>query len=69
MKHEICYDLIIVLDNGVVIEKGTHNKLMLNGGFYKRLAEKQLENADSIKFWLFSSTINRFLLNLSNKLN
>ena len=43
-------DLIIVLDNGVVIEKGTHNKLMLNGGFYKRLAEKQLENADSIKF-------------------
>ena len=43
-------DLIIVLDNGVVIEKGNHNKLMLNGGFYKRLAEKQLENADSIKF-------------------
>ena len=62
-------DLIIVLDNGVVIEKGTHNKLMLNGGFYKRLAEKQLESADSIKFWLFSSTINRFLLNLNNKLN
>ena len=43
-------DLIIVLDNGVVIEKGTHNKLMLNSGFYKRLAEKQIENADSIKF-------------------
>ena len=43
-------DLIIVLENGVVIEKGTHNKLMLNGGFYKKLAEKQLESADSIKF-------------------
>tara|TARA_B100000963_G_scaffold245891_1_gene215264 strand:+ start:1541 stop:3304 length:1764 start_codon:yes stop_codon:yes gene_type:complete len=43
-------DLIIVLDNGVVIEKGTHNKLMLNGGFYKKLAEKQLERSDSIKF-------------------
>ena len=43
-------DLIIVLENGVVIEKGTHNKLMLNGGFYKKLAEKQLESADFIKF-------------------
>ncbi len=43
-------DLIIVLDEGVVIEKGTHNKLMLNDGFYKKLAEKQLESADYIKF-------------------
>ena len=43
-------DLIIVLDDGVVIEKGTHDKLMLNNGFYKKLAEKQLESADSIKF-------------------
>jgi len=42
-------DLILVLDKGIIIEKGTHNKLISNGGFYKKLAEKQLENIDSIK--------------------
>ena len=42
-------DLILVLDKGIIIEKGTHNKLISKGGFYKKLAEKQLENADYIK--------------------
>ena len=37
-------DLIIVLDKGVIIEKGTHEKLLSTDGFYKKLAQKQLEN-------------------------
>ena len=42
-------DLIIVLDKGVIIEKGTHEKLLSTDGFYKKLAQKQLENVDSVK--------------------
>jgi len=42
-------DLIIVLDKGIIIEKGTHKKLLSNDGFYKKLAQKQLENIDFIK--------------------
>lgn len=34
-------DLILVLDNGKVIEKGTHSELMRNDGVYKRLVEMQ----------------------------
>ena len=43
-------DTIIVLDEGVVVEKGTHEQLLLFGGFYKKLARKQLENIQNIKF-------------------
>ncbi len=43
-------DTIIVLDEGVVVEKGTHEQLLLFGGFYKKLAQKQLENIQNIKF-------------------
>ena len=42
-------DLIIVIDKGVIIEKGTHKKLLSNNGFYKKLAQKQLENTDLVK--------------------
>ena len=42
-------DLIIVLDKGIIIEKGTHNQLLSIDGFYKKLAQKQLESIDSIK--------------------
>ena len=42
-------DLIIVLDKGNIIEKGTHKELLSTDGFYKKLAKKQLENIDSIK--------------------
>lgn len=34
-------DLILVLDNGKVVEKGTHSELMRNDGVYKRLVEMQ----------------------------
>lgn len=35
-------DKIIVLDQGEIIEKGTHNELLSTGGYYKDLYEKQL---------------------------
>jgi len=34
-------DRIIVLDNGVVVEIGTHNELMANGAIYRRIYETQ----------------------------
>ena len=43
-------DLIIVLDEGIVVEKGTHEQLLSLNGFYKKLAEKQLEDIHHIKF-------------------
>jgi ATP-binding cassette subfamily B protein len=42
-------DLIIVLDKGIIIEKGTHKELLSTDGFYKKLAKKQLEDIDSTK--------------------
>ena len=42
-------DLIIVIDNGVIVEKGTHKKLLSNNGFYKKLVQKQLENVNPVK--------------------
>jgi ATP-binding cassette subfamily B protein len=35
-------DKIIVLDNGEIIEQGTHNKLVEIGGIYSDLHQKQL---------------------------
>ncbi len=34
-------DEILVMDNGEIIEKGTHKELIKNGGLYTRLYEKQ----------------------------
>ncbi|HEX9061434.1 MAG TPA: ABC transporter ATP-binding protein, partial [Clostridia bacterium] len=35
-------DLVLVLDEGKIIEKGTHDQLMQNSGLYKRIYEKQI---------------------------
>ncbi|MFL2590996.1 MAG: ABC transporter ATP-binding protein [Flavobacteriaceae bacterium] len=42
-------DLIIVLDKGIIIEKGTHKQLLSIKGYYEKLAQKQVENIDFIK--------------------
>jgi ATP-binding cassette subfamily B protein len=34
-------NLILVMDNGSVIEKGTHNELLAQGGFYADLYKSQ----------------------------
>lgn len=38
---------IAVIDNGLIIERGTHDELMALGGTYKRLVEKQLKRKDA----------------------
>lgn len=35
-------DLIVVLENGYIIERGTHSELITRGGLYARLYEKQI---------------------------
>ena len=35
-------DIIIILDNGYIIQQGSHNQLIAQGGYYKELYEKQL---------------------------
>ena len=35
-------DLIVVLDDGRIVERGTHDELIEYGGFYRELYEKQL---------------------------
>ncbi len=35
-------DQIIVLDQGEIIEKGSHDELLENGGSYKELYDRQL---------------------------
>jgi ATP-binding cassette subfamily B protein len=35
-------DLICVLDNGEIVERGTHDELVTLGGIYAHLHEKQL---------------------------
>ena len=35
-------DKVVMLDDGVVIEQGTHDELLSKGGAYKELHDKQL---------------------------
>ena len=38
-------DRILCMDNGDIVEQGTHEELMANNGFYKRLYDSQFDNA------------------------
>ena len=37
-------DRIVVLDEGTIVEEGTHEELLANGGLYKRLYEIQFRD-------------------------
>ena len=40
-------DHIIVLENGVIIQEGSHNQLVSKNGYYKTLYQKQLQKFSS----------------------
>ena len=41
-------DLILVLDNGEVVERGTHEQLMKINGYYRRYYEKFQQNEQAV---------------------
>ncbi len=41
-------DLILVIDEGNIIEQGNHEELMANGGFYEKLYNSQFRNNEEI---------------------
>ena len=42
-------DVIVVLDGGVIAERGTHDELLARGGIYARLYELQFRDADVVR--------------------
>ena len=40
-------DLILCMDNGDIVEQGTHNELLARNGFYAKLYYSQFENPQS----------------------
>jgi len=41
---------IIILDEGVILEEGTHSELLANNGYYKELYNKQLSEKEKLNF-------------------
>ncbi|MBP5203951.1 MAG: ATP-binding cassette domain-containing protein, partial [Candidatus Methanomethylophilaceae archaeon] len=39
-------DVILVVKDGSVVERGTHDELLSAGGFYKELYDSQFENCE-----------------------
>lgn len=42
-------DLILVMDEGNIIEQGTHEELMIKGGFYEKLYNSQFRNNEEVR--------------------
>jgi len=42
-------DQILVLENGVIAERGTHDELIARGGLYRKLSELQLQTSATSK--------------------
>jgi ATP-binding cassette subfamily B protein len=38
---------IIILDEGMILEEGTHSELLANNGYYKDLYNKQLSEKEN----------------------
>ena len=41
-------DLILVMNEGDIIEQGTHEELLAAGGFYANLYNSQFEKAEAV---------------------
>ena len=41
-------DLILVMKDGDIIEQGTHEELLAQGGFYENLYNSQFEKAEAV---------------------
>jgi subfamily B ATP-binding cassette protein MsbA len=39
-------DIIVVLEDGKIVEQGTHHELIVSNGLYKKLIDMQAFNAD-----------------------
>jgi ATP-binding cassette subfamily B protein len=48
-------DLILVMDQGTIVERGTHDKLLRRNGYYARLVRQQLEKEELPKKSQFAS--------------
>ena len=42
-------DLILVLDRGRIVERGTHSELLASGGMYRRIHDLQLKPQEDIR--------------------
>jgi len=47
LRSAINADMVVVLDDGKIVESGTHNELLRRGGMYARLFNEQTRGLDS----------------------
>jgi ATP-binding cassette subfamily B protein len=52
-------DMILVLDQGRIVERGTHAELLARGGFYHAIFEQQFKRATSLQSEILNSRVPR----------